>query len=50
MLEAFGTGTAAVISPVKGFKYKDKLHQLKIDESKGIGELAGKLLKKLYDI
>ncbi len=45
--EAFGTGTAVVISPVGSFCYKDKCVQLGNGEP---GELTMKLYKELTDI
>ncbi len=45
--EAFGTGTAAVISPVEEIKYSDNV--LKIGGGK-VGPLAEKLFKSLTDI
>jgi branched-chain amino acid aminotransferase len=40
--EAFGTGTAAVITPVSHFAYQDQLHQV---STGGVGRLT----QKLYD-
>lgn len=41
--EAWGCGTAAVVSPIGRFMYKDK-------EYKVNGEQIGQLTQKLYDI
>lgn len=32
LIEAFGAGTAAIVSPVKSFNYKDVVYQIPIDE------------------
>ena len=48
LLEAFGAGTAAIISPVKGIVYKD--HEIKIPTGDGAGPLATKLWSSLLDI
>jgi len=44
VLEAFGTGTAAVISPLKAIEYKNKLYNIPV----GNGQ-AGELVQKLWD-
>lgn len=45
--EAFGSGTAAVITPVGGLQYKDK--ELSINDNK-VGELSQKLYDALFGI
>ena len=37
MLEAFGAGTAAIVSPVRSFNYDDKTYTIPIEEDKGAG-------------
>lgn len=48
--EAFGTGTAAIICPVREISYKGQTHDLIRDPSKTIGELGKKLHDTLLDI
>lgn len=40
MFEAFGAGTAAIVSPVCEFTYKDEKFKIPIDEEKGAGPLS----------
>lgn len=47
LTEAFGTGTAAVISPVGLFTYKDKTISINNEE---IGPVASRIYKELTDI
>lgn len=35
VLEVFGAGTAAVVSPVRGFEYKDKYYEIPCDTDSG---------------
>ena len=48
--EAFGCGTAAIISPVKQFNYMDKVYHIPIEEEKGAGPLSQELVRMLQDI
>jgi branched-chain amino acid aminotransferase len=48
--EAFGAGTAAIVSPVKEFTYMDKVYKFPIDEEKGAGPLTQRILNTLQDI
>jgi len=48
--EAFGSGTAALVSPVKEFNYKDTVFQVPIEEDKGAGPLTQRMLALLQDI
>lgn len=51
VIEAFGSGTAAVISPVKGIQYKDNYYNIPIKNGNGsAGELAQKLWDSITDI
>ena len=50
LYEIFGTGTAALISPVCQFKFKDTVYPVPIDEEAGAGKLAQTMLKKLTDL
>lgn len=45
MIEAFGSGTAAVVSPVDGILYHDKDYSIPIEPELG----AGKLTRRLWD-
>lgn len=38
--EAFGAGTAAIVSPVQQFTYGDEVFQIPIEKEKGAGKLA----------
>ena len=38
--EAFGAGTAAVVSPVKSFNYDGNTYDIPIDEVAGAGKLT----------
>lgn len=40
MYEAFGSGTAAIVSPVAKFTYLDKTFNLPVDEVNGAGPLT----------
>lgn len=48
--EAFGAGTAAIVSPVKQFTYKGETFEVPIEEEKGAGKLTQKILNTLLDI
>lgn len=48
--EAFGAGTAAVVSPVQSFIYDDETYQIPIDEAKGAGKLTERLLNTITDL
>lgn len=48
--EAFGCGTAAVISPVKRLAYEGRDYDVPIDESKGAGPLASRLAETIIGI
>ena len=50
ILEVFGTGTAAVISPVERIGFRHDVYDIPIDPSQGIGPLARSLLEELNDI
>jgi branched-chain amino acid aminotransferase len=52
VLEIFGTGTAAVVSPVDKILYEDEWLDVPIGGSPGdmIGQYGGKFLKQLQDI
>ena len=38
--EAFGAGTAAIVSPVKSFIYENETYEIPIDAEKGAGKLT----------
>lgn len=48
--EAFGAGTAAIVSPVQSFHYKDKTYKIPIEEDKGSGPLTQRVLKMMNDL
>lgn len=48
--EAFGAGTAAIVSPVQQFTYLDHEYKIPIEEAKGAGALTQKIVKMLQDI
>lgn len=48
--EAFGAGTAAIVSPVQQFTFDDKVYRIPIDLDKGAGKLTMHLQKTLNDI
>lgn len=48
--EAFGAGTAAVVSPIKLINYKDVDYNLPVDEAKGAGPLTKRVWDTLSDI
>jgi branched-chain amino acid aminotransferase len=48
--EAFGAGTAAIVSPVKSFNYAGETFEIPIDETKGAGKLTQRALKMMLDL
>lgn len=48
--EAFGAGTAAVISPVKSYMYKGTTYDIPIEEDKGAGPLSQRILQIMLDL
>ena len=48
--EAFGAGTAAIVSPVKSFIFDGEIYNIPIIEEKGAGKLTQKLLEMMTDI
>lgn len=48
--EAFGAGTAAIVSPVASFSYQNEVVQIPYDKENGAGKLTQRLLKTLMDI
>ena len=48
--EAFGAGTAAIVSPVEQFTYHEEVFNIPIEADKGAGKLAQRILKMLSDI
>ena len=50
MYEAFGAGTAAIVSPVQSFKLGDTVYQIPIEEEKGAGRLTQRALKIMTDL
>lgn len=48
--EAFGSGTAAIVSPVKSFNYRGETFEIPIDEKVGAGPLSTKVLNMMMDL
>jgi branched-chain amino acid aminotransferase len=48
--EAFGAGTAAIVSPVKSFSYLGETWNIPIDEQSGAGKLTQRVLKIMLDL
>lgn len=48
--EAFGAGTAAIVSPVKSFNYGGETFEIPIEEAKGAGKLTQRVLKMMLDL
>lgn len=48
--EAFGAGTAAIVSPVRSFSYLGETWNIPIDEQHGAGKLTQKVLKIMLDL
>ena len=48
--EAFGAGTAAIVSPVQSFNYDGKIYKIPIEEDKGAGKLTQRVLKIMTDL
>ena len=48
--EMFGSGTAALVSPVSSFNYKDVEYEVPIEEEKGAGQLTQRMLRELNDL
>lgn len=47
MLESFGAGTAAIVSPISSFHYKDKDYDIPINPEKNAGDFTMKMLESL---
>lgn len=50
MKEAFGAGTAAIVSPVQSFNYDGQIYKIPIEEDKGAGKLTQRVLKIMTDL
>ena len=48
--EAFGAGTAAIVSPVKSFIYENETYEIPIEEKTGAGKLTTEILNTIIDI
>lgn len=48
--EAFGAGTAAIVSPVKSFIYENETFEIPINAETGAGKLTQELLNTILDI
>ena len=50
LYEAFGAGTAALVSPVQQFTYDEKVYEIPVDKEVGAGKLTQKVLSMITDI
>jgi branched-chain amino acid aminotransferase len=50
VIEAFGCGTAAIVSPVKNVGYNGQDYPIPINEESGSGLLASRLVNELQDL
>ncbi len=50
LIEMFGCGTAAVVSPVCEFMYKNEKYPVPINEEMNAGELTTRIANMLTDI
>jgi branched-chain amino acid aminotransferase len=50
VIEAFGAGTAAIVSPIKSFYYEGETYDIPIEEDKGAGKLTQKVLQTMLDL
>ena len=48
--EAFGAGTAAIVSPVQSFVYDEKTYEVPVDKEKGAGKLTQRILQMMTDL
>jgi branched-chain amino acid aminotransferase len=48
--EAFGAGTAAIVSPVQSFVYQSETFEIPIDKEKGAGKLTQRILQMMTDL
>ena len=48
MIESFGAGTAAIVSPVEGFKFQDTEYKIPLDKDDA-SKKAGPLTQRLAD-
>jgi len=48
--EAFGAGTAAIVSPVQLFVYENQTYEIPIDKETGAGKLTQKILQMMIDL
>jgi len=50
LLEAFGSGTAAVVSPIKGIEWKGEMVNVPLQEGTESGPIAQKVMQMMNDI
>lgn len=48
--EAFGAGTAAIVSPVQSFVYENETYEIPVDKEKGAGKLTQRILQTMIDL
>lgn len=48
--EAFGAGTAAIVSPVQSFVYEGQSYEVPIEKEKGAGKLTQRILQMMVDL
>ena len=49
-MEAFGAGTAAVVSPVQSVQYLGETYKIPIEEEHGAGPLTQRTLKMMTEL
>lgn len=50
MYEAFGAGTAAVVSPVRSFYLNGTTYEIPIEEEHNAGKLTQRILKMMTEL
>ena len=50
MYEAFGAGTAAIVSPVQSFVYEETTYEVPTDKETGAGKLTTRILNMMTDL
>ena len=48
--EAFGAGTAAIVSPVQSFVYDETTYDIPIDKETGAGKLTQRILQMMTEL
>jgi branched-chain amino acid aminotransferase len=50
LYEAFGAGTAAIVTPVQSFNYQDVVYDIPIEQETGAGKLTSRILHIMTDL